>query len=63
MPQIIKAAAAHAKANDATSLEAYPGERDSPSYRFIGFVDIFASVGFLEVGRVGERRHVMRLQL
>ncbi len=63
MPQIIKAAAAHAKANDATSLEAYPVDRDSPSYRFMGFVDTFASGGFLEVGRAGERRHVMRLQL
>ncbi len=61
--QIIKAAAAHAKANNATSLEAYPVHRDSPSYRFMGFVDTFASVGFCEVGKAGERRSVMRLQL
>ena len=61
--QIIKAAAAHARENGATSLEAYPVDRDSPSYRFMGFVDTFVSAGFYEVGTAGERRHVMRLQL
>lgn len=61
--QIVQSAAAHAKANNATSIEAYPVDRDSPSYRFMGFVETFELLGFREVGMAGERRHVMRLQL
>ncbi|MDA1004136.1 MAG: acetyltransferase [Chloroflexi bacterium] len=41
-------------------VEAYPVDRDSPSYRFGGFVETFADAGFVEVGRAGLRRHVMR---
>ena len=62
-PQVIQSAAAQAKANNATSLEAYPVDRDSPSYRFMGFVETFETAGFYEVGTAGNRRHVMRLQL
>lgn len=58
--QVIAAAVAHAKANGATCVEAYPVDRDSPSFRFMGFVDVFTSAGFEEVGRAGQRRHVMR---
>lgn len=61
--QMIEGALAHAKANGATAVEAYPVDRDSPSYRFMGFVDVFAAAGFQEVGRAGERRHVMRHNL
>jgi GNAT superfamily N-acetyltransferase len=61
--ELITAAVAHAKAHKATILEAYPVDADSPSYRFMGFVDAFASAGFQEVGRAGQRRHVMRLIL
>ena len=61
--QIIQAAAAHARANNATILEAYPVDRESPSYRFMGFVETFVSLGFCEVGTAGERRHIMRLHL
>lgn len=61
--EVIQAAVAHARARGATVVEAYPVERDSPSYRFMGFVDTFVSAGFHEVGRAGERRHVMRLQI
>jgi hypothetical protein len=47
----------------ATIVEAYPIDAASPSYRFMGFVDAFASAGFQEVGRAGQRRHVMPLVL
>ncbi len=60
-PQIIRAAVEHAKSNGATSIESYPVDRDSPSFRFMGFVDMFEAEGFAEVGRTGQRRHVLRL--
>lgn len=62
-PQLIQAAITHARSRGATVIEAYPVEADSPSYRFMGFVDTFVSLGFREVGRVGQRRHVMRLDV
>ena len=34
-------------------IEAYPVERTSPSYRFMGFIPMFESAGFREVGRAG----------
>ena len=34
--------------------------RGGPSYRFCGFVPVFAAHGFSEAGRAGLRRHVMR---
>ncbi|HLW92358.1 MAG TPA: GNAT family N-acetyltransferase, partial [Roseiarcus sp.] len=58
--QLIAAAVEHAKAQGATIVEAYPVDPDSPSYRFMGFVEAFAAAGFREVGRAGQRRHVMR---
>jgi hypothetical protein len=61
--QVIQAAVAHAKAHGATSVEAYPVDRDSPSFRFMGFVDMFQAAGFSKVGRAGQRRHVMQLSL
>jgi GNAT superfamily N-acetyltransferase len=61
--ELIQAAIAYAIARGATTIEAYPAERNSPSYRFIGFVDTFASLGFREIGRTGQRRHVMRLHV
>ncbi len=61
--RLIQAAVAHARANGATVIEAYPVDPDSPSYRFMGFVSSFAAAGFREVGRAGSRRHVMRLEL
>lgn len=36
---------------------------DSPSYRFMGFVPLYESLGFEPVGMVGSRRQVMRLAL
>ncbi|WP_211230423.1 GNAT family N-acetyltransferase [Inquilinus limosus] len=61
--QLIAAAVEHARAQGATVVEAYPVDPDSPSYRFMGFVQAFARAGFTEIGRAGSRRHVMRLRL
>lgn len=63
MPRLLAAAVDHARANGATAVEAYPVDPDSPSYRFMGFVAAFEAAGFQEVGRVGARRHQMRLEV
>ena len=60
---LIEAAVDHARGKGATVVEAYPVDPTSPSYRFMGFVGTFESMGFREVGRAGTRRHVMRLSL
>jgi len=59
--QLIEAAIAHAKKHGANIIEAYPVDRDSPSYRFMGFLDMFDAAGFEQIGRAGQRRHIMRL--
>ncbi|MEW6519259.1 MAG: GNAT family N-acetyltransferase [Thermodesulfobacteriota bacterium] len=61
--RLIRAAVDYARSRGALLVEAYPVERDSPSYRFMGFVSTFAGAGFCEVGRAGKRRHVMQLKL
>ena len=61
--QLVAAAVAHAKKCKADILEAYPVAPSSPSYRFMGFVPAFEGFGFVEVGKAGIRRHVMRLTL
>jgi predicted GNAT family acetyltransferase len=61
--QLIAGAVDHARAHGATAVEAYPVDPDAPSYRFMGFVPVFAEAGFDETGRAGTRRHVMRLGL
>ena len=63
MRRLIAAAVRHARDHGARLLEAYPVDADSPSYRFMGFVPVFADAGFVEAGREGSRRHVMRLAL
>jgi len=63
MSRLIDEAVAHARRNGATVVEAYPVAPDSPSYRFCGLVPVFAAHGFVEVGRAGRRRHVMRREL
>lgn len=60
---LIEAAVAEARARGATLVEAYPVDPDAPSYRFMGFVPVFAAAGFSAAGRAGTRRHVMRLRL
>jgi hypothetical protein len=57
---MLREAVAHAARQGATVVEAYPVDPGSPSYRFMGFVPLFAPEGFTEAGRAGTRRHVMR---
>ena len=58
---LIGAAVDCAKRNGAAMVEAYPVDADSPSYRFMGLVPAFESMGFADVGMAGRRRHVLRL--
>lgn len=39
-----------------------PVEKASPSYRSMGFRDMFVARSFIETSVVGARRHVMRLK-
>jgi len=61
--QMLEAAIAFAKKRGATTLEAYPVDPASPSYRFMGFVPAFERLGFEPIGTVGSRRHIMRRAL
>jgi GNAT superfamily N-acetyltransferase len=61
--EMIAAAVDYARKKGATAVEAYPVDPDSPSYRHMGFVPAYARAGFEESGRVGTRRHLMRLTL
>lgn len=61
--RLIKAAITHARKRGGKVLEAYPVDPDSPSYRFMGFVETFEQLGFQGVGREGSRRHVYRYDL
>jgi hypothetical protein len=56
---LIEKAKAYARKNGAKYMEAYPVQRDSPSYRFMGFVKTFEKAGFTFVKMAGTRRHVM----
>jgi GNAT superfamily N-acetyltransferase len=58
---LLDAAIAHAFAKGARIVEAYPVDAAAPSYRFMGFRDMFVARGFSEMGMAGSRRHVMRL--
>jgi GNAT superfamily N-acetyltransferase len=58
---LLDAAIEYAFREGAKSIEAYPVDPDSPSYRFMGFKKMFAERGFRETGIVGSRRYVMRL--
>lgn len=60
---LLRAAVDHARSKGADVVEAYPVDPGSPSYRFMGFRPTFLAAGFEEVGRVGSRRHVMRLRV
>ncbi len=61
--RLLQAAIAHARDRGAHTLEAYPVDPDSPSYRLLGFLPMFRAAGFEEVEPLGKRRHVMRLTL
>jgi GNAT superfamily N-acetyltransferase len=58
--RMLAAALTHAYRRGAQVVEAYPVLKDSPSYRFMGFVPMFEEAGFKEIGREGSRRHVMQ---
>ena len=60
---LVSAAVEQARGRGASAVEAYPVDPESPSYKFMGVIPTFAGLGFEEVGRAGQRRHVMRLQL
>jgi GNAT superfamily N-acetyltransferase len=60
---LIEAARAYATKRGGTVLEAYPVDPDSPSYRHMGFVPAFEKLGFKPAGKIGTRRHLMRLPL
>jgi GNAT superfamily N-acetyltransferase len=61
--RLIGAAVKYAAINGATVVEAYPVDEAAPSYHYMGFVSVFLAAGFIEVGRAGTRRHVMRLAI
>jgi GNAT superfamily N-acetyltransferase len=61
--QLIAAAVREAQRHRADVLEAYPVDPESPSYRYMGFVPAFERAGFVPVGGVGTRRHLMRLTI
>jgi GNAT superfamily N-acetyltransferase len=58
---LLDAAIDHAFSKGAHIIEAYPVDEAAPSYRFMGFRDMFVARGFDEVGTAGTRRYVMRL--
>jgi GNAT superfamily N-acetyltransferase len=59
MKLLIKRAKDYAKENGAEYIEAYPVEKESPSYRFMGFIQPFEEAGFEYIKMAGTRRHVM----
>lgn len=61
--RMLKTAVAYAKKRGARAVEAYPVDPDSPSYRFMGFLDLFTAQGFSPTGRAGTRRHIVRRDL
>ena len=61
--RLISAAIEYAAANGATVIEAYPVAPDSPSWRYMGYVQTFERLGFQHVGMSGKRRHVMQLRV
>ncbi|TPJ31461.1 GNAT family N-acetyltransferase [Mesorhizobium sp. B2-7-2] len=58
---LLDAAIDHAFSKGARVIEAYPVDEAAPSYRFMGFRDMFTTRGFHETGTAGTRRHVLRL--
>jgi GNAT superfamily N-acetyltransferase len=60
---LIKSAEKYAKENGAENIEAYPVEKDSPSYDFMGFIKTFEEMGFKFVKMAGKRRHVMTYKI
>lgn len=58
--EILEEAVKYAKINGARRVEAYPVEKDSPSYRFMGFVGLYEKSRFIKIGNVGIRRKIYK---
>ncbi|MCY4114030.1 MAG: GNAT family N-acetyltransferase [Chloroflexi bacterium] len=61
--RLLEAALDYAGEQGAAAVEAYPVDPDSPSYRFGGTRPMFQAVGARELGPLGLRRHVVRIDL
>lgn len=60
---LLRAAVEAARERGAHIVEAFPVDPDSPSFRFGGYLPMFAAADFTARGRAGTRRHVMELRL
>ncbi len=60
-PRLLRAALDYAREQGAAAVEAYPVDPDSPSYRFGGLRPMFQAAGARELGPLGRRRHVVRI--
>lgn len=61
--RLLAAAVERARKAGARVVEAYPVAPDSPSYRFMGLTTVFERASFADLGMVGKRRHLMRLEI
>ena len=61
--RLLRAAIDHAHEQGAAAVEAYPVDPESPSYRYGGLRPMFSAAGFREIGPLGKRRYVVRLDL
>ncbi len=61
--RLLEAAVRYAAENGARVVEGYPVAPDSPSYRFMGFIEMFEKAGFRPAKSAGKRRQVMHLAL
>ena len=61
--RLLQAALDYAREQGAAAVEAYPVDPDSPSYRFGGLRPMFRAVGARELGPLGRRRYVVRIDL
>jgi len=61
--QLIEQAIIYARENGAHYVEAYPVEKGTTSYRFMGYKEIFEKAGFQFITKKGKRRNVMLIKL
>ena len=61
--RLLLAALDYAREQGAAAVEAYPVDPESPSYRFGGLRPMFQAVGARELGPLGRRRYVVRVDL
>lgn len=61
--KLISEALKYAKKNGAKYVEAYPVDKESPGYRFMGFKTSFEKKGFSFKHMAGTRRNVMTIDL